>query len=724
VKGKNPRLPPVRQASMDPTRNSNNIEYLNGRAQDEVMQYYEALKRLGVTDIGELHAEGRVDLPLKGPVSERKKILDKIGRFVEKKRTELRVAREGGNRRDQSPSLPALRSIIPLTPDIIDLELNSKQGDEATNEIEYDENERDNDSMKRKKDLNDSLEDALEDIRPPAKTATDELSILRHTVRKQKEELEEQKGRVKYFEQVVERISMKVDKLQKAQKEEAARYNKIIERLEVENKALSEIAIGKEAELVEYRKKLGISGPEETYTQAMNMESEQAREPIGRDLQISQPPSRQLSFIQPAHDTTKEAVTDPSDLKSKEKLAKDILDVVEEMLTSRLGLSGSKRRNRSRSNRHRPSSIGNIVQDGNSVERDQEVNPNFPPPLSSRPQTRRRNRQTYSQTVTLNSRGEENSVPITAQSERSSDRERSRNPAIQPRFQTTTVHPKVVKGGELENNVRKQLRYDGITSSEFGVTKFIDRPDGALIVTIPDRNLREKFEATLKELDYKIADQAYRPFEVRIHALADETMAHTVEDEVNRKFGISPIKVETFPYNRDNAKLRNLQFAIVYCTEELYGKMAATKGININWQWCRIDSQPRAMKCKSCGMLGHLAKFCSKVEVANELKNNLAGRNDCIDCTYQNTINANRKNRKRPVDHARGSPECPTFRSLTKRQIRQWKLSESRERERQQSLGQPSSIAGSPQHNENSCSEMNINQNGGQRTTPQLDMEL
>ena len=212
-------------------------------------------------------------------------------------------------------------------------------------------------------------------------------------------------------------------------------------------------------------------------------------------------------------------------------------------------------------------------------------------------------------------REDDRSIPRIEQTEGPSGQVQSRDPVNQVRILTTTVFPKEIKGGELENNVRLQLRYDGIFPTEFGVTKVINRPDGAVIITIRDRKLREKFESTLIALEYKLADQAYRPFEARIHALPEDTMPHTVEDEVQRKFGASPIRVETFPYSKENTKLKNLQFAVVYCNEELYRKMSTTKGININWQWCRIDAAPRAMKCKKCGMLGHLAKYCMQDEM-------------------------------------------------------------------------------------------------------------
>jgi len=95
-----------------------------------------------------------------------------------------------------------------------------------------------------------------------------------------------------------------------------------------------------------------------------------------------------------------------------------------------------------------------------------------------------------------------------------------------------------------------------------------------------------------------------------------------------------------------------LQFAVVYCNAELYNKKAATKGMNMFWQWCRIDAEPRAMKCNSCGALGHLTKFCDKGEVVNQIRMELEDRNECLDCILYNTINANDRNRQmRPTHH-------------------------------------------------------------------------
>ena len=198
---------------------------------------------------------------------------------------------------------------------------------------------------------------------------------------------------------------------------------------------------------------------------------------------------------------------------------------------------------------------------------------NFPP-LGSRSQ-RRRNKQTYSQATArrgsvIGNREDARSTPGTGQTEGINGREQLKDPTNKVKVQTTTVLPKEIRGGELEGNVRLQLRYDGVSPSMYGVTRCINRPDGGIIITIPDNKKRLELEAALRALDYKIVEQAYKPFEVRIHGLPEDTGPHIVEEEVQRRFGITPIRIETFSYSRENNKLKNLLFVVVYCNEELY----------------------------------------------------------------------------------------------------------------------------------------------------------
>jgi len=138
---------------------------------------------------------------------------------------------------------------------------------------------------------------------------------------------------------------------------------------------------------------------------------------------------------------------------------------------------------------------------------------------------------------------------------------------------------------------------------------------------------------------------------------------------------LNPSKVETFPYKKQNSRFSGLEFAVVYCEEELYHRMASSKGINVMWQWCRIDSEPRAIKCSNCGLLGHIAKYCKDEETVKQIRSDDAVEEECIDCIFQNVINKMRKGyNKKPTNHKGNTTECPTYRNMTRQKIRQWKL--------------------------------------------------
>jgi len=729
-------MPIIRQGSMDPTQDPNSVEYLGMRAQDTIIKCYNELKRMGITDISDLYAEGKVILPLQGcPASEKSRIIERIKKYVDKKRREREAEIDGG-RTQRRPDTAHPRPLH-----LIDLD-NSDPGIDA---IEKDKEEEDYDNLKRK-NLEDSLEEEMDRMRPPAKTATDELHELRNTVRRQKEELNIQKARADSLEDTVNRITAQLAEVQKKQYEELVSLNKIIEKLEVEKEALNDIVSGKEGELQEYRKMLGISGSQETYTQAMAQRTQATvanRQPPSRQPNpIRQPPSRQPSISsQPNYDVVIDSGLDiagePSNERhareaSNERLAQDILEVVERMLSSRLGITGKNKtrnrgRNRSRSTRGRTTSLVRNAHIAN--EEEMQDDRNFPPLLRSRhggngsgPNTiksysqvavgRQNRRYSNTEQVAQQSAGQGVPIPRTVPANR----------VQQPRVQTVTVLPKEVLQGELANIVRRQLRYNGISPSTFGVTKCINRADGALIITIPNREQRVSFEKALTGLGYTLVDYEYCPFEIRIHALPEDAATHVIKDEVSIKFGIDPIKVETFPYRKENTKHKGLKFAVIYGNEELYNRMASAKGINIYWQWCRIDAEPRAIKCTNCGTLGHPAKYCDREEEVNRVRTGLEGNNECLDCVLYNTINANNNRQKRATLHKNNSLECPTYRSLAKRKLKQWRVSEARRNDKQPAEGNRKDIEDSSQMDIEGHETMQSDsgKQGGRRATPEL----
>ena len=82
-------MPVIRQGSTDPTRDPNSVEYLCGSTNDDVIQCYIELKGLQVNDISGPHKGGEFELPIVGPVVERKKKLERLLQFVKNKRMEI-----------------------------------------------------------------------------------------------------------------------------------------------------------------------------------------------------------------------------------------------------------------------------------------------------------------------------------------------------------------------------------------------------------------------------------------------------------------------------------------------------------------------------------------------------------------------------------------------------------------------------------------------------------
>jgi len=191
-------------------------------------------------------------------------------------------------------------------------------------------------------------------------------------------------------------MASQIEEMQKKFRDSVAKQNKVIERLEVENRALNEIATSKETELVEYRKQLGISGLEETYTQVTRTEREHNMEVSGEDgsrQPVPMPPSSSSNMRTRQGPARTRGNAEPPEGLNKEKLAQEILATVEKLLHDKLGITtiGMDNRSRSKSKGTRTQTHSRTDQGGNMVP--DTINY---PPLNSRPQ-KKKGPQTYSQ---------------------------------------------------------------------------------------------------------------------------------------------------------------------------------------------------------------------------------------------------------------------------------------------------------------------------------------
>jgi len=134
--------------------------------------------------------------------------------------------------------------------------------------------------------------------------------------------------------------------------------------------------------------------------------------------------------------------------------------------------------------------------------------------------------------------------------------------------------------------LRQKLQIDKIDPTKYGVIKCINRQDGALIVTLPSAEERKRFVNDLAGLQYSVQEEQYIPYEVRIHTLLEGVNENDVAQEIRKRCGADPIRVELIPYRETNDKHKGLNFAAVSCNSAMYKELAAMKGLNIWWQWC------------------------------------------------------------------------------------------------------------------------------------------
>ena len=126
--------------------------------------------------------------------------------------------------------------------------------------------------------------------------------------------------------------------------------------------------------------------------------------------------------------------------------------------------------------------------------------------------------------------------------------------------------------------LRKKLQLDKIDPTKYGVIKCSNRQDGALIITFPSSDERKRFIEDIAGLQYKIQDEQYIPYEVRIHTLPEGANGSDVVQEVRKRCGADPIRVELIPYRETNEKHRGLHFAAVSCDSNMYRELAAMQG--------------------------------------------------------------------------------------------------------------------------------------------------
>jgi len=165
-------------------------------------------------------------------------------------------------------------------------------------------------------------------------------------------------------------------------------------------------------------------------------------------------------------------------------------------------------------------------------------------------------------------------------------------PQIEGRKKETCTVIILPQGQNGAVTLRQKLREDNIVPSRYDVIKCITRPDGALVVTLPDKEKKRLFVTDLGQLHYSIQREQYVPYKARIHTLPEGVRIEDVTMEVRRKFSEEPLGVELIPYRESNVKHRGLRFAVVSCNSSLYKKLADTRGMNMWWQWCRIDATP------------------------------------------------------------------------------------------------------------------------------------
>jgi len=240
--------------------------------------------------------------------------------------------------------------------------------------------------------------------------------------------------------------------------------------------------------------------------------------------------------------------------------------------------------------------------------------------------------------------------------------------------QITAILLPIESGNGTPIALRKKLQLDKVDPTKYGVIKCSNRQDGALVVTLPSREERKRFVDDMIGLQYRVQEEQYIPFKVRIHTLPEGVNGNDVAQEIRRRCGAESIKVELIPYGETNEKHRGLHFAAVSCNSAMYRDLAAMKGINIWWQWCRIDATPRVVKCKKCGVLGHTMKYCKVDSAALAFREDPSAKEQCIDCFVQNMMNQSRKGYKvRDTNHRSNTEACPTQHGLARRRLRLWK---------------------------------------------------
>jgi len=151
----------------------------------------------------------------------------------------------------------------------------------------------------------------------------------------------------------------------------------------------------------------------------------------------------------------------------------------------------------------------------------------------------------------------------------------------------------------------------GGSYKETKLCQCVTRPDGELIISLPNKEQQKKFVDDITKLHYTLQKDQYIPYEVRFHTLPEGANENDMIEAVRAKSGMEPMSVELIPYRESNVRHRGLFFAGISCNSALYRKLADIKGLNIWWQWCQVDAAPCVIKCTRCGVLGHISKNCN-----------------------------------------------------------------------------------------------------------------
>lgn len=229
--------------------------------------------------------------------------------------------------------------------------------------------------------------------------------------------------------------------------------------------------------------------------------------------------------------------------------------------------------------------------------------------------------------------------------------------------------------------IKKQLMDKKINPKSFGVIDNKEFEDGGLLLVFKDPSKIKTFinEINIQNIHYsKTDDEMINRYEARIHSIPTDVSHEEICEAIIEETGIQPLGATLHPYHDQN-RFKDLRFAVVKCTLELFKKLQQLRTLGINWHRVRIDTNPLPIRCGTCKAIGHTKNRCEASNIPPEILHPAPEENiECIDCHVQNHLNKNNQRYNlRNVNHARNSIQCPTLKTFIKRRIRNYHDAES-----------------------------------------------